>query len=104
MGVAAGMQGPGHNPPPAPACQSPGALGAPAAHTLPLQHQSIALWQEIAAEAGVSKPVLYASFTDKSALAAAGAEGSFWQPVSRTIHAASRAPARTRTDIGVMGR
>jgi len=28
--------------------------GGPAAHTLPLQHQSIALWQEIAAEAGES--------------------------------------------------
>jgi glycine/D-amino acid oxidase-like deaminating enzyme len=28
--------------------------GGPAAHTLPLQHRSIALWQEIAAEAGES--------------------------------------------------
>ena len=28
--------------------------GGPAAHTLPLQHQSIALWQEIACEAGES--------------------------------------------------
>jgi len=28
--------------------------GGPAAHTLPLQHQSIALWREIAAEAGES--------------------------------------------------